>query len=113
MHRSGPSDQMLEEHPMAQTSSTRTRDMDTGTRSSGPKWPWIVLGVLLLLLLFLLIGLLIGWIDVDFSGGNLDVEAPDADVSVDSPDVDADPGQLPDVDVDGGELPDVDVQPTG
>ncbi len=91
---------------MAPTSSTRTRDLDADGRCSGPKWPMVVL---LLLVLFVVVSLAAGWVDIDVRGGDLDV--PNADVEVDSPDVDVDSGNLPDVDVQGGDLPDVDVDP--
>jgi hypothetical protein len=60
-----------------------------------------VLGLLVLLLLLLLVALLLGWVDIDLSGG--EVVAPDVDVDVD----------VPDVTVEGGELPDIEVESTG
>ena len=111
VQRSAPLPEM--ERTMANTTSTRTRDLDHDGRSGGPKWPMVVLALLLLLVLLIVVSFALGWVDFDVSGGNLDVEAPDADVDVNAPDVDVDSGELPDVDVESGDLPDVDVEPTG
>ena len=96
---------------MATTASTRSRDLDADRSGKGPKWPGLVLALLLLLVLFIVVSFAAGWVDFDVSGA-ADVDLPDTDVDVDAPDVDVDSGDLPDVDVEGGDLPDVDVEPS-
>ena len=66
-------------------------DTDERTRS-GSKWPWVVLALLVLILAILIAFFALGWLSVDFTGG-------DVDVDTDLPDVDVDPGEAPDVDV--------------
>ena len=63
------------------------------------KWPWVLLAILVLLIALLVAFFALGWLSIDFTGGNVDVDAPDVDVDTNVPDVDVDPGELPDIDV--------------
>ncbi len=73
--------------------------VDEPHQTRRPRWPWVLLAVLVVLIALLIVFLASGWLSVDFTGGA--VEAPDVDVDSNLPDVDVDPGELPDVDVEG------------
>ena len=60
-------------------------DVDTRRRSKLPT----ILGVLLLIAALVALAFLMGWIDIDSTGGSVDVDAPEnVDVDTDAPDVD-------------------------
>ncbi len=64
-----------------------------------PKWPWVLLALLVLIVAILIVFFALEWISVDFTGGDVDVDAPNVDVDTDLPDVEVDPGEAPDIDV--------------
>jgi hypothetical protein len=64
-----------------------------------PKWPWVLLALLVVIVAILVVFFALGWLSVDFSGGDVDIDAPSVDVDTDLPDVDVDPGEAPDIDV--------------
>ena len=71
--------------------SVHERDRVEARRSSGKKWPWILLALLALIAIAIVAFFALGGdADVDTEGGDVDVEAPDVDADINAPEIDAD-----------------------
>ncbi len=83
---------------MARNTGAVRADTDERTHRRS-KWPWVLLALLVLIVAILIAFFALGWLTVDFTGGDVDVDAPSVDVDSDLPDVEVDPGEAPDIDV--------------